>query len=128
MSLLAVDHVNLTIDEGAEALEQAKRFYGEVLGLGPAVRPEVTESGRPGAWYACGTQEVHLSAEAGSAERNRATRRHAAFRVADLDSLRARLAAAGFEPHGGVQFVGSRRFFVRDPFGNRLEFLERVSD
>jgi catechol 2,3-dioxygenase-like lactoylglutathione lyase family enzyme len=123
--IVGVDHINLTIDEGAEALERARAFYGGLLGMEPTPRMTHEESPR-GAWYVCGGQEVHLSAEAGAAGSNRASRRHAGFSVADLDALCTRVKAAGVEVKEDKPLPGRKRFFVRDPFGNRLEFLEKL--
>jgi hypothetical protein len=44
-----------------------------------------------------------------------------------LKGLRKRLAAARVEIIEGNRFPGQERFFVRDPWGNRLEFVERGS-
>lgn len=126
MSLIVgLDHVNLTIEEGAEALDRAKAFYAGLLGLEPRPRPDNAES-PSGAWYQCGAQQVHLNSENGASGLNRASRRHAAFRVANLDALAARLKAAGLEMKAGRPLPGQKRFFVRDPFGNRLEFVEAI--
>jgi catechol 2,3-dioxygenase-like lactoylglutathione lyase family enzyme len=70
---------------------------------------------------------LHLSIESGASAANRAKRRHPAFRVSDLEGLRQRLEAAGIEIVAGNRFPGQERFFVRDPWGNRLEFVERNS-
>ncbi|MGB0060752.1 VOC family protein, partial [Candidatus Binatus sp.] len=56
---------------------------------------------------------------------NRTSRRHPAFRVANLEALRKKLESAGIEIIAGNRFPGQERFFVRDPWGNRLEFVER---
>src|SRR5271157_2362552 len=121
--IVGIDHVNLTIEEGPDALERAKAFYGGILGL--QVRPRAEHAESPsGAWYLCGAQQVHLSAESGASASNRASRRHAAFRVANLGALASRLEAAGIETRAGNLIPGQKRFFVRDPFGNRLEFVE----
>src|SRR3712207_7698611 len=56
---------------------------------------------------------------------------HVAFAVEDLDAL-----AQGLEEAGGVDFEskphamssGTRIFFVRDPDGYRIEFIERRSE
>jgi catechol 2,3-dioxygenase-like lactoylglutathione lyase family enzyme len=125
--IVGLDHVNITIDESDSALEQAREFYVGVLGLTPLERPTNADSGRPGAWLACGSQQLHLSIESGASAANRATRRHPAFRVSDLEGLRQRLEAAGIEIVAGNRFPGQERFFVRDLWGNRLEFVERNS-
>jgi catechol 2,3-dioxygenase-like lactoylglutathione lyase family enzyme len=123
-AIAGIDHINIRIDPGPEALERAKDFYGTVLRMTPIERPENVESRDPGAWYKCGLNEVHITAESGASERNRTTRRHAAFLVRGLEELRVRMEKAGAEIIPGTVLPGRRRFFARDPFGNRLEFME----
>lgn len=123
--IIGLDHVNLLIDASDDALRKARAFYQELLGLEPLERPANTDSGRAGAWYQCGVQQLHLTTEKGASLVNQASRRHPAFRVADLEALRRRLEVAGVEIIAGNRFPGQERFFVRDPWGNRLEFVER---
>ena len=126
MSLITgLDHVNLLIDSGDDALARARAFYQQLLGLKPLERPANTDSGNPGAWYQCGAQQLHLTTEKDASMVNRKSRRHPAFRVANLEALRQRLEGAGIEIIEGNRFPGQERFFVRDPWGNRLEFVER---
>ena len=49
--ITGLDHVNLLIDAGDDALSRACAFYQEQLGLVPLERPTKTDSGNPGAWY-----------------------------------------------------------------------------
>jgi hypothetical protein len=44
--------------------------------------------------------------------------------VADIDALAARLAEQGVAVEWDDKFLGYRRFYARDPLGNRLEFLQ----
>jgi catechol 2,3-dioxygenase-like lactoylglutathione lyase family enzyme len=126
--VVGLDHVTIQIDEGGEALSNALHFYVQLFGLEPLDRPVNTDKGRPGAWLRCGpAQQLHIITGAGAAAENRVPRRHPAFRVSDLEALRNRLVAAGVEIIAGNRFPGQERFFVRDPFGNRLEFVERAS-
>jgi catechol 2,3-dioxygenase-like lactoylglutathione lyase family enzyme len=128
MSLITgLDHVNLLIDATDNALASARAFYEGLLELVPLERPANTDSGRPGAWYQCGLQQLHLTTERDASAVNKASRRHPAFRVADLAALRQRLETAGIEIIAANPFPGQERFFVRDPWGNRLEFVERTS-
>jgi catechol 2,3-dioxygenase-like lactoylglutathione lyase family enzyme len=110
-----VAHVNLSVDD----VEAARRFYGELLGLEAAPRP--ADAGRAGCWFRAGGCELHVSLEAGAD--NARSKRHVAFEVDDLDSLRARLVAAGVPVEEARPIVGVRRFFARDPAGNRLELF-----
>jgi catechol 2,3-dioxygenase-like lactoylglutathione lyase family enzyme len=116
--LRRIDHVNLSIDD----VEAARRFYGEMLGLSPTPRP--ADAGRPGCWFALGGTELHLSLEPEAD--NASSRRHVAFEVDNLDALEARLRAHGVPIDPGHPVSGVRRFFARDPAGNRLEFFVRV--
>jgi catechol 2,3-dioxygenase-like lactoylglutathione lyase family enzyme len=126
--IVGLDHVTIQIDEGDEALRDALEFYVGLLGLTPLDRPANTDNGRPGAWLQCGPgQQLHIITGTGATTENRASRRHSAFRVADLKGLRKRLEAAGVEIIAGHRFPGQERFFVRDRFSNRLEFVERVN-
>jgi len=124
--ITGLDHVNILIDADDDALSRACVFYQELLGLVPLERPANTDSGNPGAWYQCGVQQLHLTTEKDASVVNRNSRRHPAFRVASLVALRQRLESAGIEIVAGNRFPGQERFFVRDPWGNRLEFVERT--
>jgi catechol 2,3-dioxygenase-like lactoylglutathione lyase family enzyme len=117
---MRVGHVNFSIDD----VERARSFYEDVMGLAPAPRP--AEAGRAGLWFDLGAAELHLSVEENP--RNAESKRHVAFELdagEDLDGLRARFQAAGVPIEEGRQMTGMRRFFVRDPAGNRLELYRR---
>jgi catechol 2,3-dioxygenase-like lactoylglutathione lyase family enzyme len=103
-------------------VEDAARFYGEVIGLEPIERPE--SMGGVGAWFRAGSQELHISEYEGFVA---AVKAHPAFEVsaADLAALAARLEAAGAEVRWDDRLPGARRFYSFDPAGNRLEFLTR---
>jgi catechol 2,3-dioxygenase-like lactoylglutathione lyase family enzyme len=126
--LNGIAHINLTVDDKEEAIEEARRFYVEILGLKLLPRPEQTDSGRPGLWLGIGNQEIHISMEKQATEHNRASRRHAAFMVKDLKALHRCLSKEGLEiDDKALQYEGQRRFFCRDQWGNRLEFVELQS-
>jgi len=99
--IIGLDHVNLLIDAGDDALPRARVFYEGLLGLEPLERPANTDSGNPGAWYQCGVQQLHLTTEKDASSVNRKSRRHPAFRVADLEALRRKLETAGIENNRG---------------------------
>jgi catechol 2,3-dioxygenase-like lactoylglutathione lyase family enzyme len=124
--IAGLDHVNLLIDDTPDSLALAHAFYGELLGLDPIQRPGNTDSGSPGAWYQCGPQQLHLTTAKGASSFNRSSRRHPAFRVTSVDAMRSRLGQAGVEIIPANTFAGQKRFFVLDPWGNRIEFVERT--
>jgi len=118
MPILDIDHVQLAMPAGRE--DEARRFYGGLLGL-----PEVTKppnlARRGGVWFRAGARQLHLGVEAAFRPAKKA---HPAFLVRDLDELRRRLADNGHAPQDDEPLAGHERFYVNDPFGNRLEFLE----
>jgi len=103
-------------------IEQAARFYGEVVGLERIERP-ATLAG-VGAWFRAGSQELHVSEHDGFVA---AVKAHPAFKLsaADLEALGARVKAVGAEVRWDYRLPRARRFYSFDPAGNRLEFLTR---
>ncbi len=55
-----------------------------------------------------------------------ARKAHPALLVEGLNQLRARLASAGVPIAEAEEIPGVRRFYVADPFGNRIELMEIV--
>jgi ubiquinone/menaquinone biosynthesis C-methylase UbiE len=119
---LGLDHVQVAAPRTAEA--QARQYYGDVLGLREIPKPEALAS-RGGMWFRCGELALHIGLDD---EFRLAHKAHPAFVVRDLEAVRARLAAEGMAIQEDVQIPGYRRFETRDPFGNRLEFVERLGD
>lgn len=115
---MGLDHVQLAMPAGGEAA--ARQFYGGLLGLAEAARPAALAQ-RGGCWFSGGGVQVHLGVEADFAPARKA---HPAFRVADLAAAAAVLAAAGIIVRADTAVPHVRRFYVDDPFGNRLEFLQ----
>lgn len=116
--IAGLDHVQLAMPEGEEA--QARAFYSGVLGLAEVDKPAGLK-GRGGVWFLAGEQGLHLGVDRPFAPAKKA---HPALRVQGLEALAATLAAHGVSPLWDEEIATLRRFFVHDPFGNRLEFLE----
>src|SRR5436305_14463833 len=117
MTAIGLDHVQLAAPAGCEA--EARRFYGELLGLEELPKPPALQ-GRGGAWFRLGAQQLHIGVDERFVPARKA---HPALSVADLDRLAERLAAAGEEVAWDDAIAGVRRFFTHDPWGNRLEFV-----
>jgi catechol 2,3-dioxygenase-like lactoylglutathione lyase family enzyme len=116
--MYALHHVQLAMPAGKE--DAARAFYGDVLGLREVEKPSELAR-RGGAWFRGGDLEVHLGVEEPFAPARKA---HPGIRVADLDAVQQRFAAAGIEVRPDGLFPGYRRFYADDCFGNRLEFLQ----
>ncbi len=117
--ILRIHHAQITIPPGQE--ERAREFYCEVLGLAEVDKP-ASLAGRGGFWLQVGEQQVHVGTEAGVARS--ATKAHLAYQVNDLDAWRGRLHTLGVEVLEGVPIPGYDRFEFRDPFDNRVEFIQ----
>ena len=119
MPILAYDHVQLAMPAGREA--EARAFYAALLGFAEAAKP-ANLARRGGCWFELGPIKLHLGVEA---DFRPARKAHPAFLVSDLASLCARLADAGHPSRTDEPLEGYARAFVDDPFGNRIELMER---
>lgn len=77
--------------------------------------------GRGGCWFESGRTIVHLGVQKDFIP---ALKAHPAFTVSDLGQLRERLTRAGYKVNDDDSVPGVNRFYVSDPFGNRLEFIQ----
>ncbi len=116
-------HAQITIPPGAE--DEARAFYCGLLGLVEIAKP-VSLAGRGGIWLQLGTLQLHIGTEDGVDRA--ATKAHLAYAVTDLAAWRARLEDAGIAMLESIPIPGYDRFEARDPFGNRIEFIERTND
>ena len=122
MTILGLHHVQINVPEGR--VSEARRFFGELLGFEEMPRPDsLSKAARNGVWYRCGDNEFHVFFAPEGKFREDRSSRHPAFLVAGLEALRSRLKAAGVELEDAIPIDGRERFFCRDPFGHRLEFL-----
>lgn len=117
--IYALDHVQIAMPPGEE--EQARRFYGEVLGMVETPKP-ASLAGRGGVWFEAGDVRLHLGVEAAFQPAHKA---HPAFLVHDLPALITRCRAAGVAPVEDVPLPGYMRVHIHDPFGNRIELMQR---
>ncbi len=119
--ILRVHHAQITIPKGAE--DAAQKFYCDFLGLKETPKP-VSLEGRGGFWLEIGAFQIHVGTEDGF-DRTK-TKAHVAYEVEDLEVWRARLKASDIEILEGVPIPNYSRFEFRDPFGNRVEFLQKI--
>jgi catechol 2,3-dioxygenase-like lactoylglutathione lyase family enzyme len=115
---MRLSHVNVPMPRGRE--DDARVFYGGLLGLREIEKPAEMKA-RGGCWFDAGGLDVHLRAEEKHPDPRE--QRHFGLEVDDVDALRRRLAAAGVEIDPGNP-APWKRFFARDPFGNRIELHE----
>jgi catechol 2,3-dioxygenase-like lactoylglutathione lyase family enzyme len=119
VAVLGVDHVQVAAPRGCE--DEARRFYGELLGLPELPKPEQLRL-RGGVWFGVGPHQLHIGVEESFQPARKA---HPALKVdaAALDQLASRLEAAGANVAWDDELPGVRRFYTEDPWGNRIELL-----
>jgi catechol 2,3-dioxygenase-like lactoylglutathione lyase family enzyme len=114
-------HVQLAMPPDREP--DAEAFYAGVLAFEVVPKPDHL-AGRGGRWFRSGATELHLGVEDGF---RASTKAHPALRVRGLRALRERVESAGLAVEDDTQLDGHERWYLRDPFGNRLELIEAVS-
>ena len=112
-----LDHIQVAMPVGLE--EVAREFYGRILQM---TEIEKTDELKPkgGCWFQAGMAQLHVGTTADFVPASKA---HPAFLVDDLNALQTRLSSAGIVVLPDTAAAGVRRFYVNDPFGNRLEFI-----
>ncbi|PYI53030.1 glyoxalase [Paenibacillus flagellatus] len=116
---LGIDHVQLAAPAGCE--DEARRFFGGLLGMEEIAKPAQL-LGRGGVWFRCGAHQLHVGVQADFVP---AAKAHPAFEVQGLAALRSRLAAHDIAVIEDEPLEGVSRFHIRDPFGNRVELVEK---
>jgi muramoyltetrapeptide carboxypeptidase len=115
---MRLSHINITMPKGSEDL--ARTFYANLLGLPEIPKPESIRH-RGGVWFDANGLDIHVSVE--EPRTGPDAYRHFGLECADVDALRTKLQTAGIPTQDGRP-VPWRRFFVHDPFGNRIEIHE----
>ena len=120
MKILSIDHVQIAIPSGEE--DKAREFYVNILGFTEIPKPaELAKRG--GAWFQSENVQLHLGVEP---DFRPARKAHPAFMVDDLDLLITKAQNAGFETDTTQPALdGYNRAHVFDPFGNRIELMEK---
>ncbi|MFH8346241.1 VOC family protein [Streptomyces sp. NPDC018045] len=120
--ITGLDHVQLAAPPGSETALRA--FYGGVLGLREIPKPPALAT-RGGCWFEAGpTAQLHLGIDPHFHPAHKA---HPALRVTAIHTHATRLTTHGTTVTWDDELPGHDRFYVVDPVGNRLEFLERRS-
>jgi catechol 2,3-dioxygenase-like lactoylglutathione lyase family enzyme len=121
MKFLSIDHIQLSMPANEE--DGARAFYVNLLGFTEVPKP-VELAKRGGVWFEQGTVKLHLGVE----EDFRALKKaHPALIVDDLAAFVSHLQSAN-HPVDVSQppLNGYKRAHVLDPFGNRIEIMEKL--
>ena len=122
MRIKQIEHVQMAMPPGKES--EARSFYEGVLGI-PEVPKPANLAKRGGCWFVRDALKIHLGVEN---EFRAARKAHPALLVEDLPALKTLLKAAGYSFNTDEPLEGYDRIYVNDPFGNRIELMEPLSN
>ncbi len=115
-----IHHVQITVSP--DEVDAARAFYCDVLGLPEIEKPESLQA-RGGFWMALGDQQIHVGIE--DKKEHSQTKAHIAYEVVSLGLWREQLADHDIQIVTSIPIPGYDRFEFRDPFGNRVEMIQR---
>lgn len=122
MTIAGFDHVQIAAPRTPGVEEKARAFYAGLLGLSELEKPDILKP-KGGVWFSLGDAELHIGLED---QFTPALKAHPALLVRDLPALRRKLEGAGIAIAEAEPIPGTSRFYVSDPFGNRIELMERI--
>ena len=122
MLVVGLDHVQVAAPARPGVEDEARAFYRELLGLREIEKPSVLKA-KGGLWCSLGQGELHVGLEE---QFQPACKAHPALLVSKLAAVRERLAEAGVQIAEAEAISGANRCYVYDPFGNRIELIERI--
>jgi len=114
----SIDHVQLSAPYGSE--ETARNFYKDLLGFQEIEKPEQLKK-NGGVWFRAGNVDIHIGLESNFKPMKKA---HPAIRVKDIEKMKVFLDKYDITYLEDDKLPGANRFYLMDPFCNRLEFLE----
>ena len=120
--IVGFGHVTIVVND----LAATRHFYGELLGLPEAQRPDWTA---PGAWYRIGAAQLHIQVKPEFRPDPHPVGPHFALyaATADYHATIARLETAGIHfqvpPHQDAS-DHQWRAFCKDPTGNTVEVTD----
>jgi len=120
--IVEIEHIQLAMP--AEKEDDARHFYVELLGMTEVAKPPNLAL-RGGCWFENGAVKVHLGVQNAFIP---AMKAHPAFVVSDLEYMRNRLNRAGVDCNDDEPLLGFIRTYINDPFGNRIELMERIEE
>ena len=122
MTIIGIDHVQLAMPAGGE--EQARGFYGGILGL-PEVPKPPELARRGGCWFESDRVKIHLGVDKTF---HPATKAHPGLLVSGLRGIIEQCRTQGIDIIDDAPLPGYDRVFLSDPFGNRLELMQRLRE
>ena len=116
-----LQHVSVPMKRTGMA--DARRFYGEVLGLTPITPPSSLQVDSL-VWFRVGETDTEVHCFVDEPFRGGCPDQHLCLQVDDLEAYRSRLTEHEVTIEETTAIRNRPRFFVHDPFGNRVEITE----
>ena len=113
-----IDHVQLAAPIGGE--DEARKFFKDLLGFKEVEKPIALQK-RGGVWFQAGRVHLHIGVEEHFIAAKKA---HPAIRVKDIELMKAYLVKKNASFIVDEELPKANRFYMEDPFGNRIEFLQ----
>jgi aminoglycoside 6'-N-acetyltransferase I len=114
---ISSNQLNHTIT-GQEA--KARTFFTAVLGMQEEQKPSILAN-RGGCWFRSRLAILHVGVEKEFAPQKKA---HPALCSTELEVLANRLVGYGYPVEWDEALPTRKRFYTRDPFGNRIEIIQ----
>ncbi|MGG4267107.1 VOC family protein [Peribacillus simplex] len=118
----SIDHIQLAAPKGSE--DTARNFFKNILGFDEVEKPEELKK-RGGVWFEFGNYQIHIGIEEPFYPAKKA---HPAFEIENIEELKKHLITNGIEVIEDDKRPGAKRFYISDPFGNRMELLEWIKE
>jgi catechol 2,3-dioxygenase-like lactoylglutathione lyase family enzyme len=125
MSIFRLQHTTIPMPEGANS--EARRFYGDVLGLAEKPVPPALNGDRI-VWFSVSDDGDELHVLAHDDFSPNLNGQHLCLVVHDLATVRSALVDDGIEIGEEPPIHNRPRFSFRDPFGNKIEITEIHGD
>jgi catechol 2,3-dioxygenase-like lactoylglutathione lyase family enzyme len=119
IEFIRADHINICVTP--ERLDEALRFYVDVIGLQQIERPDHLFD-TPGYWFNIGDIQLHIGVEPPKPQ----SVRHIAFEIKDVEAAVNLLGKQNVQMLQEPAIPGRKRFAFIDPFGNRMELLQLI--
>ena len=114
------DHIQLSAPKGSE--DTAREFYANKLGFNEIEKPKSLQ-GNGGVWFNINDIDFHIGIEE---EFNALKKAHPAINIENLEAFKIYCDEVNIKYQSDDRFPGAKRIFIRDPFNNRLEFIEKI--
>lgn len=116
--LISLNHVHICIPYGKD--NEAREFYTNILKLQEIEKPvELKSNG--GLWYKINDLQLHIGCEDNIIN----SKKHIAFEIKNINIIKKYFIKNRIQIKNEKNFENIQRFSIRDPFNNKIEFLEK---